>query len=196
MGIIVNPRGAGGSGKTTLVRRVMAAYRDPAPILRPGRARPIGFRLAHPGYGHPLAIIGAYGATRGGCDTIPARDGGYCLIALKRDTPELLRLPRDPVGGGLHLPALLRLLAGRGLTRLFVEGGGVTVTLFNNMTGNGVASGAEALAKLRAGASLVQLYAGFAYDGPALIPRIKAELAALLRRDGFARVADAVGADA
>ena len=58
----------------------------------------------------------------------------------------------------------------------------------------GVASGAQAYAKIRAGASLVQLYAGFAYAGPALVPRIKAELAALLRRDGFARVADAVGA--
>src|SRR3954464_4008201 len=60
----------------------------------------------------------------------------------------------------------------------------------------GACGGAEAYAKIRAGASLVQLYAGFAYDGPALIPRIKAELAALLRRDGFARVADAVGVDA
>jgi dihydroorotate dehydrogenase len=60
----------------------------------------------------------------------------------------------------------------------------------------GVGSGAEAYAKIRAGAALVQLYAGFAYDGPALIPRIKAELAALLRRDGFAHVADAIGMDA
>ncbi|MFC7477171.1 quinone-dependent dihydroorotate dehydrogenase [Dankookia sp. GCM10030260] len=60
----------------------------------------------------------------------------------------------------------------------------------------GVASGAQAYAKIRAGASLVQFYAGFAYAGPALIPRIKAELAALLRRDGFPGVADAVGVDA
>ncbi len=60
----------------------------------------------------------------------------------------------------------------------------------------GVSSGADAYAKIRAGAALVQLYAGFAYDGPALIPRIKAELAALLKRDGFASVAEAVGADA
>ncbi|MCB4823281.1 quinone-dependent dihydroorotate dehydrogenase [Roseicella aerolata] len=60
----------------------------------------------------------------------------------------------------------------------------------------GVSSGADAYAKIRAGAALVQLYAGFAYDGPALIPRLKAELAALLKRDGFASVAAAVGADA
>ncbi|MEN0075787.1 MAG: quinone-dependent dihydroorotate dehydrogenase [Paracraurococcus sp.] len=60
----------------------------------------------------------------------------------------------------------------------------------------GVASGAEAYAKIRAGAALVQLYTGFALAGPALLPRIKRELAALLARDGFAQVADAVGRDA
>jgi dihydroorotate dehydrogenase len=59
----------------------------------------------------------------------------------------------------------------------------------------GVGSGADAHEKLRAGADLVQLYAAFAYEGPALIPRIKRELAALLRRDGVRNVADIVGAD-
>jgi dihydroorotate dehydrogenase len=57
----------------------------------------------------------------------------------------------------------------------------------------GVASGADAYAKIRAGASLVQLYTGLVYQGPGLVARIKSELAALLRRDGFASVADAVG---
>ncbi len=60
----------------------------------------------------------------------------------------------------------------------------------------GIASGADAYAKLRAGASAVQLYTGLVYHGPGLVGRIKAELAALLRRDGFAGVAEAVGADA
>ena len=60
----------------------------------------------------------------------------------------------------------------------------------------GVSNGAEAYAKIRAGAALVQLYTGFAYAGPAIVPRIKAELAALLERDGFTNVADAVGRDA
>jgi len=59
----------------------------------------------------------------------------------------------------------------------------------------GVGSGEDALAKIKAGASLVQLYAAFAYDGPALIPRLKRELAAALRREGFASVQEAVGAD-
>jgi len=60
----------------------------------------------------------------------------------------------------------------------------------------GVASGADAYAKIRAGASLVQIYSALVYEGPALVGRIKRELADLLRRDGFATVADAVGQDA
>jgi dihydroorotate dehydrogenase len=58
----------------------------------------------------------------------------------------------------------------------------------------GVASGADAYAKIRAGASLVQLYSALVFQGPGLVERIKSELAALLRRDRFASVADAVGA--
>ena len=57
----------------------------------------------------------------------------------------------------------------------------------------GVSSGADALAKILAGASLVQLYTGFAYQGPSLLPRLKGELAGLLRARGFASVAEAVG---
>ncbi len=60
----------------------------------------------------------------------------------------------------------------------------------------GVASGADAYAKVKAGASLVQVYSGFAYGGPALVRRVKDELAGLLRRDGVARLADAVGMEA
>jgi dihydroorotate dehydrogenase len=41
----------------------------------------------------------------------------------------------------------------------------------------------------------VQLYTALAYEGPAVVPRIKAELAALLERDGYKHVAEAVGAD-
>jgi dihydroorotate dehydrogenase len=59
----------------------------------------------------------------------------------------------------------------------------------------GIASGADAYAKIRAGASLVQLYSALVFHGPALVGRIKSELAAALRKDGFASVRDAVGAD-
>ncbi|KAE9618522.1 hypothetical protein Lal_00047368 [Lupinus albus] len=59
----------------------------------------------------------------------------------------------------------------------------------------GISSGEDAYKKIRAGASLVQLYTAFAYGGPALIPQIKAELAECLERDGFKSIIDAVGAD-
>jgi dihydroorotate dehydrogenase len=59
----------------------------------------------------------------------------------------------------------------------------------------GVASGAQAYAKIRAGASLVQLYSALVFHGPSLIFRIKRELANLLKRDGISHVADAVGLD-
>ena len=59
----------------------------------------------------------------------------------------------------------------------------------------GVASGADAYAKIRAGASLVQLYSALVFHGPELVGGIKRELAERLRADGFASVSDAVGAD-
>jgi dihydroorotate dehydrogenase len=60
----------------------------------------------------------------------------------------------------------------------------------------GIASGADAYRKIRAGASLVQLYTALIFHGPGLVARIKQELASLLARDGFTSVAAAVGADA
>jgi dihydroorotate dehydrogenase len=57
----------------------------------------------------------------------------------------------------------------------------------------GVASGADVLTKLRAGASLVQLDTEFAYEGPALIPRLKRELLRALDAAGYADVTAAVG---
>lgn len=59
----------------------------------------------------------------------------------------------------------------------------------------GVADGAGAYAKIRAGASLVQLYTALALRGPDILPEIKRELAGLLRDGGFDSVIQAVGAD-
>jgi dihydroorotate dehydrogenase len=59
----------------------------------------------------------------------------------------------------------------------------------------GVACAEDAYAKIRAGACLVQLYTAMVYEGASLPGRIARDLDALLARDGFASVADAVGAD-
>jgi len=63
------------------------------------------------------------------------------------------------------------------------------------ISAGGIDSGAEAYARVRAGASLVQLYTALIYEGPALPRRINRELLALLARDGFTRIGQAVGAD-
>ncbi len=58
----------------------------------------------------------------------------------------------------------------------------------------GIASGADAYAKIRAGAKAVQLYTAMVFEGPGVVMRIRRELAELLRADGFASVAQAAGA--
>jgi dihydroorotate dehydrogenase len=55
----------------------------------------------------------------------------------------------------------------------------------------GIDSGAEAYRRIRAGASAVQIYSAVIYGGPGLVGRIKRDLAARLRADGFASVAEA-----
>lgn len=57
----------------------------------------------------------------------------------------------------------------------------------------GISSAGDAYAKIRAGASAVQLYTALVYEGISVVPRILRDLDALLERDGFARLADAVG---
>ena len=57
----------------------------------------------------------------------------------------------------------------------------------------GIMDAADAYARIRAGASLVQVYTGLVYGGPALPRRILEELPELLRRDGFGSVTEAVG---
>jgi len=84
-------------------------------------------------------------------------------------------------GAPLFAPstALLRAMRERVGSRLMLVGVG------------GIASGADVYAKIRAGASLVQLYTALAYEGPGLVARLKRELLACLARDGHSCVADA-----
>jgi len=106
--------------------------------------------------------------------------------------PAPLRSALKSQAGGLSGPPL-RTASTELLRRVARLAAGRDLTLIGC---GGVSSGADALEKIKAGAALVQLYAAFAYDGPALIPRIKRDLAAALRRDGFKNVAEAIGVDA
>ena len=60
----------------------------------------------------------------------------------------------------------------------------------------GIDSGPAALAKIEAGATLVQLYTGLIYEGASLIGRMKQELAAAVRRHGARSIAELVGRQA
>lgn len=92
--------------------------------------------------------------------------------------------------GGLSGAPLARLSLDRLASLARLTGGRVPL-----IGCGGVASGADAYAQIRAGASLVQLYSAMIYEGPGLALRVAHDLAALLRRDGFANVREAVGAD-
>ena len=60
----------------------------------------------------------------------------------------------------------------------------------------GIATADQAYARIRAGASLVQLYSAMVFEGPGIAARINKGLKALLRRDGLSNISQAVGMDA
>ena len=104
--------------------------------------------------------------------------------------PDSLRSPLKSEAGGLSGAPLFELSTA--VLRRFAERtrGGPT-----RLIGvGGVGSGADAYAKIRAGASAVQLYSLLTFSSPALVQEIKRDLAARLRADGFVSVAEAVGA--
>ncbi|MDO8296265.1 MAG: quinone-dependent dihydroorotate dehydrogenase [Caulobacter sp.] len=103
--------------------------------------------------------------------------------------PDGLRSPLKAQAGGLSGPPLMA-LSTRVLAR-FHQANDRGLVLIG---AGGIASGADALAKIRAGASAVQLYSAMVFEGPGLVVRIKRDLAARLRAEGFASVAEAVGA--
>ena len=102
--------------------------------------------------------------------------------------PATLRSRHGGEAGGLS-GAPLAALARTRLTDLRTATGGALPLI----SVGGIDSAAEAYARLRAGASLVQLYTALVYEGPGLARRINAGLATLLMRDGFARVGDCIG---
>ena len=99
-----------------------------------------------------------------------------------------LRSPHAGEGGGLS-GAPLRDLAQQRLVD-FRKATGGAIPLIGV---GGIASAEDAWARIRAGASLVQLYSAMVYEGPGLPRRIVHGLEALMRRDGFATIAEAVG---
>ena len=191
-------RGPGAAGRLPGGQRLLAQHPRPA---RAAGARGTG-GPARPRYG------GAAGAGRRRCWLKIAPDlteedkqdiAAVCLAAgvagiVATNTtiarPDGLRGAAKTEGGGL---------SGK---PLFAASTAVLSDLYRLTEGRlpligvgGIASGADAYRKIRAGASLVQLYTALIYQGPALVARIKRELARLLRDDGFDSLSAAVGAD-
>ncbi|HEY4170461.1 MAG TPA: quinone-dependent dihydroorotate dehydrogenase [Reyranella sp.] len=143
----------------------------------------------------PLVVKIAPDATDDDLDDIVAvcrdlRMDGIIVGNTTLSRPASLRSARRSEAGGL---------SGEPLTALSTEVLRKTAQRverqFPLIGAGGVGSGADAYAKIRAGATLVQLYSMLVYEGPPLVRRIKDELAALLARDRFKSVAEAVGTD-
>ncbi|MEA2666707.1 MAG: dihydroorotate dehydrogenase, partial [Candidatus Eremiobacteraeota bacterium] len=153
-----------------------------APIAWPGPGRPALVAKLSPDVDD--ALLQRLVAT-----LVDARIDGIVVANTTRARPPGLREPAAAEAGGLSgtplfAPSTALLARVRELTggRLPLIGVG------------GIASGADAYAKIRAGAGAVQLYTGLIYGGTALVTRVKRELAELLRRDGFGSVAAAAAA--
>ncbi|MES2497669.1 MAG: quinone-dependent dihydroorotate dehydrogenase [Pseudomonadota bacterium] len=99
-----------------------------------------------------------------------------------------LRSAHAGEGGGLSGAPLKDLAQQRIVDFRKATGGAIPL-----IAAGGIASAEDAYARIRAGASLVQLYSALVYEGPGLAKRINAGLVKLLDRDGFATIGDAIG---
>lgn len=78
MTVIINLRGTNGSGKSTVVTRIMTLYSHRVPLKIEGtRKRPVGYALTDPSAVRPLFVPGHYETACGGCDTIKTVDQVY-----------------------------------------------------------------------------------------------------------------------
>jgi dihydroorotate dehydrogenase len=102
----------------------------------------------------------------------------------------VLRSAHRAEAGGLSGAPLKSLALQRLRDFRAATGGGIPL-----IAAGGIESGADALARIRAGASLVQLYSALVYEGPGLAKRIVRDLKALLAQQGFGQAGDAVGSE-
>jgi dihydroorotate dehydrogenase len=101
-------------------------------------------------------------------------------------------LPRDLAAeaGGLSGPPLFPLATDMLRKMYRITKGGVPLVGVG-----GIGNADDAYVKIKAGASLIQLYTSLIFDGPGLLRGLKSGLASRLKADGFARLEDAIGAD-
>jgi dihydroorotate dehydrogenase len=157
------------------LRALLSAVKE----ARPKNGPPVFLKVAPDlGHGEPDQIMRA------------AIDHGVDAIIVANTTvsrPALKSKHRGEAGGLSGLP--LKVLALQAL-RNIRRAGGAEMPL---IASGGIATADDAWQRIRAGASLVQLYTAMVYEGPGIAGRIAHGLAQLLEREGFASIADAVG---
>lgn len=157
-----------------VVPRVQAHDRE-----REGPPTPVLVKLA-PDLGDEELAATVRAARRGGA-------AGLVVCNTTRERGDLDRRWQREEGGLSGLP--LRARSTEIIRSVYAQtGGGLPI-----IGAGGVFSAADAWEKIRAGASLIQVYTGLIYEGPAMARRINRGLLRLMERDGFARLGDAVG---
>ena len=182
-------RGAGGKRQAG---GAVHSPRPPSPVPHPPvrSAPPLLVKLS------PPAVGGVdVGATDELVQICLARGVAGFVTTNTASDRDGLATPPDVLGGVGRGGLSGRPLAARAtaLTRHLYRATGGAVPVVGV---GGVDSAEAAYARIRAGASLVQLYTGLVYEGPGLAGRINRGLVRRLERDGFGSLAEAVGADA
>lgn len=113
---------------------------------------------------------------------------GLIISNTTTSRPDTLRSAHKAETGGLS-GAPLTALAQATLKRAY----GLTGGAFPLIGVGGIGSPEDAYERIRAGASLIQLYSALVYEGFGLVRQIQEGLSAYLRRDGFATITEAVG---
>ena len=160
------------------LRAILAAIRATVPVLPPLLVK-IAPDLAEAGIASVVETAVAAGVA------------GLIVSNTTNGRPASLRGADRTQAGGLSGAPLFALSTAVLARTALIAAGRLTL-----IGCGGVGTGREALEKLRAGASLVQVYTALIYGGPALVPRLLRDLAEALRAEGFAHVRDAVGTGA
>lgn len=162
------------------LRSLVVAVRDAA--ARSGKVPPILIKIAPDLEGADLSDIATVAA-----DPDVA---GLIVSNTTIDRPDSLRDPQRGETGGLSGAPLLEKSTDvlRRVYRL-TEGAVPLIGV------GGIASPEDAYAKIKAGASLIQVYSALVFEGPGLVRRITHALPKLLEADGFSSLTEAVGSD-
>lgn len=115
---------------------------------------------------------------------------GILVTNTSNQRPETLVSKNSAEIGGLS-GSPIREMSTECIRKMYkLTGGGVFIVGIG-----GVGSGSDAYAKLKAGASVIQIYSKMIYNGPGVVSRIRKELSEILLQNGHREVIDAVGLD-